>query len=411
MSTSTDDGSASDNGAMNVETGITNGWSSPADTTVGSDERKIENTDANSIEVASETDGTSIELPSTNNTPIRKHGCFTLPSVDVVKWKNILEIFYYNNVSEEDPNENVDWDGKSGDKLVIHYNNNKAEKLVNLTITLFSNGTLMIQGNSYSLDMWYANHYPSLDELYSTPPTIDDNTCSIIMVPTRGSEDSNQTDDDDISEQSSNSSVHDDGTAKITKDLTTNNNSSPLLINQQEVQDENEDSEVTICTSLFNDDNCSTLTIPGDEDDKVNEHCLQLKSMEEEQLQESPTSITRQEHTATKTNDTITPPPENNNINNHTTNETVIKQDLTIPEVQMNKSVDDTGLQRDVNKYHPASPLGKRPDKTRSNRNEKDSIFNQRITNVESSAENIELVLLKHIKRFEETFRTMSKLN
>ena len=91
--------------------------------------------------------------------PLIKHsGCYTIRNNDATKWNQILQKYYI-----EDDSGIVTWNDNPEENKLAAITFKTGD--INLTITLFTNGTLMIQGSQNSLDIWDRNHHPALSRI------------------------------------------------------------------------------------------------------------------------------------------------------------------------------------------------------------------------------------------------------
>ena len=79
--------------------------------------------------------------------PLNKHsGCYTIRNNDATKWNQILQKYYI-----KDDSGIVTWNDNPEENKLAAITFKTGD--INLTITLFTNGTLMIQGSQNSLDI------------------------------------------------------------------------------------------------------------------------------------------------------------------------------------------------------------------------------------------------------------------
>ena len=102
-----------------------------------------------------------------DTTPVLKSAgnCVTMNVADPAIYEKALADFYYYTTSEEDKMVQCDWNSTNTDTLIIKYTNRVKD--FEATLSLFSTGCLVVQGQSKYCTIWIDEHYPILQEMYS----------------------------------------------------------------------------------------------------------------------------------------------------------------------------------------------------------------------------------------------------
>ena len=95
----------------------------------------------------------------------RNSNCYTMVVKNPARWEKILETVFWNPA--DDPTITIQWIKDEVDKVLIHYE----EKSNNFKIhmTLWTNGTFMVQGKQKSLEVWRNERFPTMEEHYLNP--------------------------------------------------------------------------------------------------------------------------------------------------------------------------------------------------------------------------------------------------
>ena len=104
---------------------------------------------------------------NTDLIPKKNSGSYTIRDMDADQWYSILSQYYFDRTSSEsESDDSVNWiENPEKNKRVVIYFIKKSND-INLTVTLFTNGTVMFQGAAHTLDVWNTTHFPVIQKLY-----------------------------------------------------------------------------------------------------------------------------------------------------------------------------------------------------------------------------------------------------